>query len=424
MKFIFSRKVLSEGAWVVSSNILGLLVTLYTINLITSKLNISQYGSLGLILTIQGFFSLVFFGSINNGIFRFSSISIQVQRAKNYFTATLKMGILLGVFTIIIGFFSSIVFFFGYKNLIHPFNIVLGTSILLGLSDFILSILLSLRKRKIIFFIKLIESFFKISLLYLIPINDYFDVLIIYFLVSLINYLLLLYFFKDKLKGLSFFFTKFEYYWLKKILIYSYPFLIWGIFGWAQQSSVKWALEIYTSRNDIGLFNALMQIGYSPVIILFGVLMNFITPIIFQKINPSSITLNSKVFLRKILNVSLICILLLFFGTLILVPISPFIVDILFPIEYISISKYVPVVFLASGLYSTTNFLANIPFSLNKPKSLLKSSVYSSVVGFISAFLFIYLFGFIGGIYAVLFHSIFYLLITTFKVKESYANIL
>ena len=424
MKFIFSRKVLSEGAWVVSSNILGLLVTLYTINLITSKLNISQYGSLGLILTIQGFFSLVFFGSINNGIFRFSSISIQVQRAKNYFTATLKMGILLGVFTIIIGFFSSIVFFFGYKNLIHPFNIVLGTSILLGLSDFILSILLSLRKRKIIFFIKLIESIFKISLLYLIPINDYFDVLIIYFLVSLINYLLLLYFFKDKLKGLSFFFTKFEYYWLKKILIYSYPFLIWGIFGWAQQSSVKWALEIYTSRNDIGLFNALMQIGYSPVIILFGVLMNFITPIIFQKINPSSITLNSKVFLRKILNVSLICILLLFFGTLILVPISPFIVDILFPIEYISISKYVPVVFLASGLYSTTNFLANIPFSLNKPKSLLKSSVYSSVVGFISAFLFIYLFGFIGGIYAVLFHSIFYLLITTFKVKESYANIL
>ena len=425
MKSPFSRKVMNESFWVISSNLLGLLVTLLTINIITSKLNISQYGSLALILTIQGFFSLVFFGSINNGIFRFSSISIQVKRFETYFRVTLKIGILLGFLAIIVGFIISSVFFlFEYNNLIHPFSVVLATSILLGLGEFILSILLSLRKRKTIFLIKFIESIFKISLLLFLTINDYLDVLTIYLLVSLINYLLLLYYFKDKIKELSCSFTKFEYYWLNKILVYSYPFLLWGIFGWAQQGSLKWALEIFVSRDELGLFNALLQIGYSPVLILFGVLMNFLTPIIFEKINPSSISANSKIFLRKILIFSIFCVFLILAGTMVLIPISPFIVDMLFPIEYISISKYLPLVFLASGLYSTSNFLTNIPFSLNEPKTLLRSSIYSSVIGFVSAFLFIYLFGFIGGIYALLSHSIFYLFITTLKVRETYVKIL
>ena len=115
---------------------------------------------------------------------------------------------------------------------------------------------------------------------------------------------------KDKIKELSCSFTKFEYYWLNKILVYSYPFLLWGIFGWAQQGSLKWALEIFVSRDELGLFNALLQIGYSPVLILFGVLMNFLTPIIFEKINPSSISANSKIFLRKILIFSIFCVFL------------------------------------------------------------------------------------------------------------------
>ena len=122
--------------------------------------------------------------------------------------------------------------------------------------------------------------------MYFATLSNYLSVLYIYLITSIIICLTILAYFKKHLSKFSLSYTKFDHYWIKKIYRYSSPFLYWAIFVWAQQNSLKWALELIVSRRELGLYNALSQIAYTPVIILFGVILNLITPIIYEKINP------------------------------------------------------------------------------------------------------------------------------------------
>ena len=41
----------------------------------------------------------------------------------------------------------------------------------------------------------------------------------------------------------------------------------WALLGWGRSASEKWALDIFTSTKDVGIYSALYQVGYMPIII-------------------------------------------------------------------------------------------------------------------------------------------------------------
>jgi len=412
------NKLLNEGIWVFLTQISSILLNIILISIVASKLNVSQYGSLALIMTIQAFFSLIFYGTINNGVLRYSSICNQLNKNSNFVNIVIKISLIIGTLLTIIGFALTIFFYLvGFKNYVQPFNVVLITSILIGTIDFLTSVILSLRKRKILFIIKTLEGIIKILVLYFATLSNYLSVLYIYLITSIIICLTILAYFKKHLSKFSLSYTKFDHYWIKKIYRYSSPFLYWAIFVWAQQNSLKWALELIVSRRELGLYNALSQIAYTPVIILFGVILNLITPIIYEKINPSLLNNESKRILNHILKFSTVSLFLIVFGAIILVPSSNYIVGLIFPIEYQEVSRFLPFVFVAGGLYSTGNILANIPFSINSPKILLKPNIYSSIIGISLSFVLVYFFGLSGGILALLLHGLLYYFLVVLSVK-------
>ncbi len=72
------------------------------------------------------------------------------------------------------------------------------------------------------------------------------------------------------------------------LLSYAKPFMITGAFVFAQDTSDKWALQWFTTTEDLGRYGALYQIGYSPLVILGGLLSQLFMPVYFARIGDAS----------------------------------------------------------------------------------------------------------------------------------------
>ena len=105
------NKLLNEGIWVFLTQISSILLNIILISIVASKLNVSQYGSLALIMTIQAFFSLIFYGTINNGVLRYSSICNQLNKNSNFVNIVIKISLIIGTLLTIIGFALTIFLF-------------------------------------------------------------------------------------------------------------------------------------------------------------------------------------------------------------------------------------------------------------------------------------------------------------------------
>jgi O-antigen/teichoic acid export membrane protein len=71
--------------------------------------------------------------------------------------------------------------------------------------------------------------------------------------------------------------------WRRQISEYARPFIVWGAFAWVQQSSDRWALQTFSTTSDVGYYSVLYQIGYAPIMLLTGVVVQLLQPILFNR---------------------------------------------------------------------------------------------------------------------------------------------
>lgn len=71
--------------------------------------------------------------------------------------------------------------------------------------------------------------------------------------------------------------------WLREMKRYAWPFGAWGVFTWAQSASDRWALQVFATTNETGLYAALYQLGYYPLTMLSTIVMQLVTPILFAR---------------------------------------------------------------------------------------------------------------------------------------------
>jgi O-antigen/teichoic acid export membrane protein len=88
---------------------------------------------------------------------------------------------------------------------------------------------------------------------------------------------------------------------------YSWPFATWGLFTWAQSSSDRWALDAFRQKADIGVYQVLYQVGYSPIILITGYIAVVAGPILFARVGQGGPDNLNKVWsvLKRIIAVSL-----------------------------------------------------------------------------------------------------------------------
>jgi O-antigen/teichoic acid export membrane protein len=141
-------------------------------------------------------------------------------------------------------------------------------------------------------------------------------------------------------------------YWVREMWRYGRPSCIFGIFTWMQISSERWALAEFTNKTDVGLYATLYQIGFIPISLIYGLLLQILSPIIYEKAGDCSDVdrvKQSRRLVTVILIIMAITTGLSAIGSMVL---HNQIFKLLAAAEYRSVSEWLPLMVLYGGIFA------------------------------------------------------------------------
>ena len=206
--------------------------------------------------------------------------------------------------------------------------------------------------------------------------------------------------------------------WTTKIWTYSWPFALWGILTWFQQSSDRFSLEYTSGSESVGYYAVLFQIGFMPMILISSMTSNLITPIIFKQYSLGTNSQRKATVLFGKDNLLAVSILLMSLVT-VLFAISAAkwheqILQIFVSADYLKYSRLLYLMVLAGGLTSIGQFLSTKIMAQKSTKKLLFGNIIYAILALSANILGASSYGVYGVVCAVTFSSFVYVLIFCF----------
>jgi O-antigen/teichoic acid export membrane protein len=197
-------------------------------------------------------------------------------------------------------------------------------------------------------------------------------------------------------------------YWGSQMFNYAWPFASWGIFTWVQMASDRWALQIFTSTHEVGLYAVLYQLGYYPMSMATGMAMQLLAPIFYQRAGDASesqrcadVNKLSWRFTRLTLGVTgVVFLVVLLFHK----PIFEFFVA----KEYSSVSYLLPWMLVAGGIFAAGQTIALDLMSQMKTRVMIVAKVVTALLGVLLNLAGAYWYGTNGIVIAGVFFSVIY----------------
>lgn len=196
--------------------------------------------------------------------------------------------------------------------------------------------------------------------------------------------------------------------WQAKIIRYSWPFATWGVFSWFQVVSDRWALAMFTSAADVGLFAVLYQLGYYPVALLAEMLVTLVSPILFQRAGDGVSTqrlANASALTKRIMSVVLLVAATTFLVTL---AVHDWIFRAFVAKQYATVSYLLPWLILSGGIFAAGQVLSIDRMSALDSRGLIAPKVITAIMGGLLNILGAYLYGLEGVVAASLLFSVIY----------------
>lgn len=415
------KRLAKEGTWIVIGQIATVAGALMLVRVLTEYLEPAQYGQLALGLTVAGLVNAVVMGGITASIGRFYSIAAEQQALDGYLHATRW---LLGYATLAVVAVGSILMaglsWMGYTHWIGLAAAALVFSVLSSCSASISGIQNAARQRAVVAFHSGLDAWLKILLALgaILWLGASSTAVLIGYACTSVLITLSQFFFLHRTISTNHTQTTAHQPWMRKMWIYSLPFATWGMFGWAQQSSARWALETFTTSEDVGLYAVLSQLGYAPIQTITAFAITFLTPILFARAGDASCPVRNEN-IRELTNkltflglglTSCAFIVTLFFHT--------YIFHLLVSDSYFSVSHYLPWFVLAGGVFSVAQIYASRMMTLLMPNALIAAAIGSSIIGIVSTYLGVYYFSLQGAVAALLLHAISYFLWVAITTKS------
>ncbi len=417
MKFIsikkhFHKKNIYDLLWLIFGQgvtfVLGIFITKQI-----SKIGPEEFGKYSLILTIQGFINLVYFGPAEQSFLRFfydyekkgdahAYTKLMVQFLRNSGVSILFLFVLAGIYLqIALGgylfLYLSAIGLFLMMTLINPL---------------LISFLNLLKYRKINSVLQIGERVLAYSTLLLFYwwISPSITIILFSFSFSLLVIIVYRVFFISKIIPFQVQIkTGFRHEVFKKILIFSSPFLLWGIASWLQMYSEKWIILQYLGGVVLGKYSFIYTIANIFIVIPYGVISQFIIPSIYEKSNDLKNEANLK---------QISFFLLLFVGVLGIITLIALFITSLFGRQLILFLgnplfedawTMLPILCLGLGLFYVGQALSTLGMSLNVPRIYLKPKIITGVIAVVGNYFVVRLYGIEGIVYGLVFIGLFYL---------------
>jgi O-antigen/teichoic acid export membrane protein len=378
------KSLAKEGAWVVLGQGLSILASLVLVRILTEFLPPKGYGELALGLTVAGFVNQVLMGGLIAGTSRFYSIAAEKHDLLVYFQDTCRLMIYATfvVATICLLMIVSLIIF-GYSQWVILAFVALLYSVLCAYNGVLSGIQNSSRQRGLDALHISLEAWLKILLLLTMMFwlgHSSTAVVIGYACSSLVIVLSRFFFLRNAINTQKQQTTK-DYEWMSKIWVYSLPFATFGTFTWIQQASDRWALQAFVSTEDVGRYAVLFQLGYTPIMLAAGIIMNFFSPILYQRSGDATDDARNKNVYHLTWRLTKLILIFTLLGFLLTFFSHKWLFHILVASEYRNISNYLPWVILAGGIFSAGQMLSLRLMSEMKTQSLNIIKITTALIG-------------------------------------------
>lgn len=199
-------------------------------------------------------------------------------------------------------------------------------------------------------------------------------------------------------------------YWQKQIWGFSWPISIFGVFTWLQLVSDRWALELFSTTHEVGLYSVLFQLGYYPMSMGAGIIMQFLTPIFYQRAGDATDNQRLVRVTKMAWYTTVFTLCFTFFAFFGVFCFHKYILLFFAGKEYLSVSFLLPWMFLAGGIFAAGQALALNLQSQMKIFKIMKVKIVTSLAGVIFNFAGAYWYGIKGIVIAGVSFALMYFL--------------
>jgi O-antigen/teichoic acid export membrane protein len=165
-----------------------------------------------------------------------------------------------------------------------------------------------------------------------------------------------------------------------EMIRYATPFALWGLLAWTQLSSDRWALQIFTNLEQVGLYSIVYQLGAYPMTVITTVLSQLFAPIIFARAGNASDRARAGNAMGMVFLLAASLVLITFVVTGIAWVGHDVIFATLVGPEYRSVSYLLPLAVLGSGLLGAGQVFGWIALVVHRPRLLLPPRIGATVL--------------------------------------------
>lgn len=406
------RRLSKEGAWVVLGQAAAVLGALAGVRLLTELLDPAAYGELALGMTAAAAVNQTVMGPLGNGVARFYAPALERGDLGGYLTAVRRLGsgasviIVCMILLTIAGLLLA-----GRAQWIGIAIAALVLAALAGYSGILGGIQNAARQRSIVALHQGMESWarFLVAAGLLLWLGATSTVAMAGYAIAGMLVLGSQYvFFRDTVPRDIPAADK-QRDWQEQIWKYSWPFGAWGIFSWAQQASDRWALELFATTQEVGLYAALFQLGYYPMSMAAGMSVQFLGPIFYQRAGDASDRRRNENVRRLSRRLTALTLALTGAVFLIALLVHGQIFRILAAAQYASVSYLLPWMLLAGGIFAAGQTIALDLMSQMKTHTMAAAKIATSSLGVAFNFAGAYFLGIKGIVVASVLFSVVYL---------------
>jgi O-antigen/teichoic acid export membrane protein len=370
--------------WVILGQVSSILGALVLVRVLTEYIDPVQYGRLALGLTVAGLVDQVAMGGLSSGFSRFYSVAAESRDYGGYLRAS---GRLIGYSTLVVlGVGAALLaslWTLGHSQWVGLAAAALLFSVLSSYNATLSGIHNAARQRAIVAFHGALDAWLKILLAVgaVVLLGSSGTAVVLGYACSSLIVTTSLFLLLRRLIPPAARTAGDSKEWSQRIWAYSWPFSLWGIFTWAQQSSDRWSLEAFASTHDVGLYAVLFQLGYAPVAIATSMAVSFIGPILYQRSGDATSHVRNSNVHELAWRIALFCVLLTLLAFLVALAFHEWIFRIVVAAEFRAVSYLLPWVVLAGGLFATGQVLALKLMSELRSAAMLRVKIVTALLG-------------------------------------------
>lgn len=417
-----NNKLLNEGGWVISGQIITAVIQLIGLRIITEFLPANVFGQATLWLGIIVLIKSIFIQPVFNYQIRYYTDFFYKNEEITFRSFTLNILTVLSL--------ASSIIFIVIALLLVQLGIINHTGLLIFLvtgyfllevfKSYHLNQLSAKREQKIYSLWIIVEAVATYSLVYLFI--NYFPTAEAYILAISSGILISILIFakiqsKIKVQELN---NNFDYKQeIKTVIKYATPFVFIAMLSWIMNLSSRYFLGIYSSTYEAGLFVAAFSIASRPFTMLSGVITSFLRPILFQaqsKKDEHKIRRVKKIWIYSILTGGIIVMITLILG-------NEIITRTLLAKEYRS-NSLVLFFYIGIGYFGLAAYQAfeNFLLAIKKSKEIMYANIVGAVIFIICNIILVKYYSLIGAAISISVSFIFQLLIIIILYLKSNAK--